>query len=176
MRTKIGAPRRGQSANRAVMPKRTQGRPGCGRKVAVIDEQRSARLAGESGTERSRQGEGGGADLDDRTGRALAQRLGDKQARRRARGTTHKHEATLPIDPNHVFGPPARRPNELADWQRVEKFVGNQQHRAFRKILDAAHPRRLSIAEPALLFSTEDLTHFDEKNAQRTPKLGYAGS
>ena len=122
-------------------------------RVAVVDDQRPAAILAQARADRGGDGAACFGDFRLRTGRCIGQQRGI----RRHPGRERKAQGLAVVfQPDHAFGPAARGLLELAHRQGVEEFVGDQQHRAGRHVLEAAVPRRVdsrrarSAAKPAV--------------------------
>ena len=106
--------------------------------VAVVDDQRPTAVAAQARTDRG----GDGAARFGEFGLGAGRRLGQQRGVRRDAGRQRQTQRlAVGRQADHAFGPAARRLFELAHRQGVEEFVGDQQHRAVRHVVEAARAR-----------------------------------
>src|SRR5215471_14523346 len=97
--------------------------------------------------ERRCQGEGSRRSLDDGPFISpLAQGFWNQQGADRARRSLDEDETIPAVESHHALRPVGPMSEELANRQRIQEFVRNEEHRAIRQILKTRYPdgRKLS--------------------------------
>ncbi len=125
VRGEIGRAGLGQDVVPAVAPHRLQGVAAGAGPIAVIDEERGAALARKTRRQVARQGPRRRPRLAHRAGFRVAQRLGGGRIGKGQRAIGKCDDALAPV---------VSAAHELADRERVQKFIGDEQHRAARHV------------------------------------------
>ena len=119
-----------------------------------------------------RQVQGGGTDLEHRTRRGgLAQNSWYKKRQCRIFRAVDKDEPIFPVEGNHPLGPIMRPAHQLADRQRIEELIGDDQQRPFRQFLQSGQPDYIGDPKTVLLLGAQDRADLDEVEAERTAKF-----
>ena len=127
MRGEVHLARRDKHVDLLVPTHRLKGGASPRLQVAVVDQQPRTALHIEPLCKRFDQCSGSGTGLDHRVNGSGTLRFGDRLLER-AR-SRYESEAVV-LDSDHPFAPALGGPDELPDRQRIEKFIGEQQHRA----------------------------------------------
>ena len=160
---------------------RGQCRAGPAREIAVIDEQRQAGPARQTLAERQRRGRRRPG-ISRQPCRAAPAQVGRNQQREggtfRPSAKTRRSDSgsALGIERDEAFGPAGPAAHELANRQRVEELVGDQQQRTVRQRVDAVGETRREVGrgggEAALLFLPQDRARLDEVEPQGAAEFG----
>ncbi len=134
--------------------------------VAVIDGEHRSGHAGETGCEARHDRDGRAAGFDDRADRQALR--GDRRtgARTKAEGEGVVNEA------DHALGEAILGPHILADRQRIEEFVGDDDQRPVGEFLNARCEEGRVRGQLLLLYRPQMRARLDQHDVRRGEKIG----
>ena len=162
-----------QRIDEGVPADRLQGLAGRALDVAVVDDQRRAALAHHALADAER--EIVGAPFVDRADRRVAHGRGHELVEQRDHLVGNaEHEIVVAVDLDHALVPAVELLDRLVDRQRVEEFVGEDDRRAVRHLLERLVPHRRHVdgAERLLLLLAQlriDLDQMQPRSPRGTP-------
>ena len=133
--------------------------------ITVVDGQQRAAVADDAGGQRRHDRVARRLHLDDGAGRrSHGRRVGRKRARPEPEG-----EAAVGIKPDHPLAPALPGAHELADRQRVEELVRDDEKGAGGNVLDAVVPGDGAggVGQAGALFQPQDGAGFHQIDPQR---------